>query len=640
MVGRGVAALASFAAVGLTLAAPAVAAPGPIITPYVGIGGTSAPAIPGPATSSPLGAPVGTAVNDDGDLYIGDAGNNVVEKVTPDGTLTVVAGTGTAGSPVPGPATDSPLNNPYGLALDQQGDLYIADSVNADVEKVTPSGILSIVAGTNIAGAPTPGPASSSALGAPSGLAIDSSGNLYVADSHNDVVEQITPRGTLSILAGSVGNGGAPTPGPATDSDLDGPSDVAVDAAGDVYITDLNQGRVVKVTAGGTLSVVAGNGTQGLAVPGPATESPLTFPFGLAIDANGDLYISNLTGEQIDKVDPSGTLSVVAGTGLPGVPSYGGPAVDSALAFPAGLAVNSDGTLYVAEAFYDAVDRIGQPTPGIPRDVALQAQDGSALLSFTAPVDPGTSPVTGYQISLDGGASWQAIATSATQGTLTSTVNALTDGITYTVRVRAVNRSGPGPSSPPATATPTTPPAPGPTTTTTTTTSAPTPAAHGAASARPAATGRLTAAGIGPLALRMTRSQAQRQGHLQRRPRGFLRLRLVHGGIRVGFPIASLLNRLAVPERHQVAGRVIIALTSNPRYAVHGIRVRTRVSAARHQLALGAGITVGLNTWYVIWSRTAAWVLKAQHGIIREIGVTDPTLTTTEAAQQLLVRHL
>jgi hypothetical protein len=370
-------------------------------------------------------------------------------------------------------------------------------------------------------------------------------------------------------------------------------------------------------------------------VPGPATGSPLDTPFGLAVDADGDLYISNLL-TQIDEVDPSGTLSIIAGTGTPGVPSYGGPAASSALAFPAGLSVNSDGTLYVAEAFYNAVDRIGQPTPGAPRDVALTAHDGSAALSFRAPVDPGTSPITGYQASLDGGASWQTITVSGAGETLTSTLDDLTDGVTYTVRVRAVNSSGPGAVSQPASATPTTPP----TTSTTTTTPSPTPSTPPAASRCAAATGRLTATGIGPLALGMTRPEARRQGQLQRRPRGYLRLCLIHGGIRVAYPIPDLLDRLTVQHRRQVVGRAIIALTSNRRYAWHGIRAGTTLSAARQTLALGPGITVGLNTWYVTSNQTSAWVLKVQHGIVREIGVTDAILATTRAAQQLLVRNL
>ncbi len=235
----------------------------------------------------------------------------------------------------------------------------------------------------------------------------------------------------------------------------------AATASATLLIIGLIAASPATAAPGSIITPYAGiNGTSATEIPGPATSSPLALPFGLAVDATGDLYISNLEGEQIDEVDPSETLSVLTGTGASGPPSYGGPATSSDLAYPAGLTVNSDGTVYVAEALWGAVDRIGQPTPGVPRDVALTAQDGSAALSFTAPVDPGTSPVTGYQTSLDDGASWQPITTSTTDGTLTGSVGGLTDGVSYIVRVRAVNSSGPGTSSLPASVTPIAPPTP------------------------------------------------------------------------------------------------------------------------------------------------------------------------------------
>ena len=137
--------------------------------------------------------------------------------------------------------------------------------------------MLSIFAGTGIAGTPTAGPATSSNLDSPFGVAVDGAGNVYIADANNMVIEKVTPDGTLSVIAGT-GTAGAPTAGPATASNLNRPTGVAVDGAGNVYIADFNNNRVEKVTPGGTLTIIAGTGTWGSPTPGPATSSMLHDP--------------------------------------------------------------------------------------------------------------------------------------------------------------------------------------------------------------------------------------------------------------------------------------------------------------------------------------------------------------------------
>jgi secreted PhoX family phosphatase len=155
-------------------------------------------------------------------------------------TITDFAGTGTAGAPTAGPATSSDLNGPAGLAFDSSGDVLIADNNSNQVLKVTPSGTLSVFAGTGASGAPTPGPATSSAVYAPTGVAVDSSGNVYIATNATvggEEVLKVTPSGTLSVFAGT-GTYGAPTPGTATSSDLYDPEALAVDSSGNVYIAN------------------------------------------------------------------------------------------------------------------------------------------------------------------------------------------------------------------------------------------------------------------------------------------------------------------------------------------------------------------------------------------------------------------
>jgi secreted PhoX family phosphatase len=173
---------------------------------------------------------------------------------TPGGDLSVVAGRGTSGAPTPGTATSSALWYPAGVAVDSSGDVYIADTGPNEIEKVTPGGVLSIFAGTGNIGPPAAGAATSSNMANPKGIAVDRAGNVYVADSGNQVIEKITPTGELSFFAGTRAPG-APTAGPATSSDLSGPTGVAVNGDGDAYIVDTGNYDVEEVTGSTTVPV-------------------------------------------------------------------------------------------------------------------------------------------------------------------------------------------------------------------------------------------------------------------------------------------------------------------------------------------------------------------------------------------------
>jgi sugar lactone lactonase YvrE len=341
-----------------------VLSPAGTLSIAAGVLGQAGAPSPGPATKSKLSDPSGVAVDRAGNLYIADPQNQVIEKVTPSGVLSVVAGVvGQSGAPAPGAATSSDLDDPVGVAVDGAGNLYVADYDNADVEKVTPAGTLSVVAGDGQSGTPTPGPATSSGLSGPVAVAVDNSGTLYIADggadggnNANDVVEKVTPAGVLSIVAGEPGQSGAPSPGPAASSELGGPVGVAVDAAGNLYIADNDAANastsvIEKVTPSGTLSIVAGvPGQQPSApTPGPATSSSIGLPGGVAVDSAGDLYIPDLSNSVVYKVTASGTLSVVAGvvTQTGGSPTPG-PATSSHLNDPSAVAVNNSGDVYIA----------------------------------------------------------------------------------------------------------------------------------------------------------------------------------------------------------------------------------------------------------------------------------------------------
>ena len=301
--------LGACSTLGLIGSATAWATSPPEITDFAGISGTSGSVTPGPATATTLGQGSGVAVDANGDVYIADSGQDLIEKVTPGGVLSIVAGVqGSDGAPTPGPATSSDLYEPEGVAVAPNGDIYIADRYNSVVEKVTPDGTLSVIAGDGSESTPTPGPATSSALGYVEGVAIDQAGNVYIADPTNSVIEKVTPDGTLSIFAGTPGSTGTPTPGPATDTTLDSPPGVAVDASGNVYIADYENSLVEKVTPSGTLSIFAGTGSYGTPSPGVATSEPLGDPDGVAIDASGDVYIADYGKNLVEEVTPAPLL--------------------------------------------------------------------------------------------------------------------------------------------------------------------------------------------------------------------------------------------------------------------------------------------------------------------------------------------
>jgi len=259
----------------------------------------------GPGTQASLNYPTGVAVDAAGNLYIADRDNHRIRKVTPAGIISTAAGNGHGDYSGDGvPATQASLYHPWGVAVDTAGNLYIADRDNHRIRKVTPVGIISTVTGNVKSGySGDGGPATQASLYHPWGVAVDTAGNLYIADTGNDRVRKVTPAGIISTVAGDgswrySGDGGL-----ATQASLYGPVGVAVDAAGNLYIADRDNHRIRKVTPAGIISTVAGSGEGGYSGDGgPATRASLKGPSGVAVDAAGNLYISDSDNNIIRKV--------------------------------------------------------------------------------------------------------------------------------------------------------------------------------------------------------------------------------------------------------------------------------------------------------------------------------------------------
>ena len=442
---RAVAALAAVALVGglAVTATPASAtAPSYQLSIFAGTGHYAAPT-PGPAAASALSWVQGEAFDSSGNLYIADGDAAVIEKITPGGTLSIVAGTGVSGEPTAGPVAESPLKYPVAVALDSTGNLYISDAGTSQILKVTTGGTLSIIAGTGARGLPTPGPAASSMLSNPCGIAVDSSGNVYVADNNNGMVEKITPGGTLSIFAGKrYFQGIVPTPGPATDTALFSPFGITVDSSDNVYVADTTV--VEKITSDGTLSIIAGTGTSGAPTPGPATSSAFRMAAGIAVDAAGTAFVADYDAHVVAKVTIDGTLSIIAGM----IDRQGHPAAGAATATslggPLGLAIDSSGNITVADADSMRILKLAPPVPTRPGVPTVVATAGDASASIAVSVEDNGSAITKLQYKVGDG-SW----IDAPGTTSPIAISGLSNYVTAQIRVRAVNSIGTGPVSAP-----------------------------------------------------------------------------------------------------------------------------------------------------------------------------------------------
>lgn len=288
------------------------------------------------------------------------------------------------------PATQAQLNLPSGVALDGAGNLYIADSAHDRIRKVdAKTQIISTVAGNGDSGVPVDGSAAlQSALNMPSGVAIDGAGDLYIADTKNNAVRVVSPvTGLISTVAGSGAVGYTGDGGPAKSATLNQPWGVTVDAAGNLYIADTNNHVIRKVNVStGIITTAAGNGaTTSTGVGtysgdgGPAVNASLNFPYAVAFDAAGDMLIPDSANNRVRKVDAAGNISTVAGTGANGYSGDGGLAAQAQLWSPEGIAVDPAGNVYIADSQNNAIRKINAATGKI--STAIETAQGESAIN-------------------------------------------------------------------------------------------------------------------------------------------------------------------------------------------------------------------------------------------------------------------
>jgi RHS repeat-associated protein len=310
-----------------------------------------------PATEAGLLA-YGVAVDSIGNIYT--AGGNQfipdvdrIRKVDTNGIITTVAGNGQGGySGDDGPAVVAQLNSPYGVSVDSTGNIYIADRDNHRIRKVDTSGIITTVAGNGIPSfSGDGGPATEAELKYPAGIALDSIGNVYIADLSNHRIRKVDTSGIITTVAGNGIPGSSGDGGPATGARLTWPNGVSVDSIGNIYIADGDNSRIRKVDTSGIITTVAGNGQGGYSGDdGSATEARINTLSGVAVDSIGNIYIPDINNDRIRKVDTNGIITSVIGNGQRGYSGDGGPATEAKLSYPYGMAVDSIGNIYIADA--------------------------------------------------------------------------------------------------------------------------------------------------------------------------------------------------------------------------------------------------------------------------------------------------
>ncbi len=356
----------------------------------------------GPATAALLEYAWYNAVDQSGNVYFTDNANHRVRKISTTGTITTIAGNGIPGfTGDGGAATAAELSGPSGVAVDVAGNVYIADVTTRRVRKINTGGIITTIAGTGIAGsAGDGGPATAAQLNTPYAVMADAAGNIYIADVGSNKIRKIDATGNITTVAGNGTAGFSGDGGPATAAKLSSPGSIALDATGKLYIADITNNRIRVVNTSGNISTMAGNGTAGyLGDGGAATAAELNQPLCVAADAAGNIYISDQWNNRIRRVDPSGTIVTIAGTGLAAYGGDGGPATAADIRQPYGIALDTTGDLYLCDKGNFRVRRINYHnhvpffTAGVADSVIFCEDDSMAINTLLAVTDADTAQV-------------------------------------------------------------------------------------------------------------------------------------------------------------------------------------------------------------------------------------------------------
>jgi sugar lactone lactonase YvrE len=300
--------------------------------------------------------PCGVAVDTNGNVFVADTYNNTVREITPTGMVTTPAGTAGAASGADGTGAAAGFHSPYGVSVDASGNLYIADTGNNTIRKITTGAVVSTLGGMTIKSGSTDGTGGAADFNAPRGVAQDTDGNTYVADTGNHLVRKITPDGSVTTLAGLAGTSGS-ADGSNNAARFYYPENLAVDTGGNVYVADTGNHTIRKITPDGVVTTFAGRAGAPGSADGSGHAATFNYPYGVAADTNGNIYVADTYNSTIRKITSGGMVTTLAGlAGAAG--STNGTGGAARFDKPCGVAVSAEGNLFVADTSNHAIRKI------------------------------------------------------------------------------------------------------------------------------------------------------------------------------------------------------------------------------------------------------------------------------------------
>ena len=375
----------------------------------------------------------GAAVDGSGNVFVADAYNQTIRKMNTDGVVTTLAGLAETGGSADGTGSTARFFNPSGVAVDTGGSVFVADQANHTIRKITTAGVVTTLAGSALNPGSADGTGSAARFDSPGGVAVDGSGNVFVADSSNSTIRKITPGGVITTLAGSAGERGI-ADGTASAARFNYPGGVAVDASGNVFAADTSAHSIRKITADGVVTTLAGTYVPGSA-DGTGTAARFSWPRGVAVDSHGNVFVTDSGNQTIRKITPSGVVTTVAGSaGHAGAAD--GTGSTARFSYPYGIAVDANGNLFVVDAGNNTI-RKGVPVPDTAPAITIQPWSQTVALGRTVAFNAAASgtPSPTYQWTRDG------IALAGATGA-TLILSATTDADTGTYQCIVTNDAG------------------------------------------------------------------------------------------------------------------------------------------------------------------------------------------------------